>query len=511
VIGLENIALQLGPRLLFTDVNLQINVGERYAIVGANGAGKSTILRLIAGDEDPSSGVINIAKNKTIGWLQQDQHKYNDFSLIDTVLQGKPELWDAVNEKEELLTEPEFTEAIGVKLSKLEEIIQNHDGYSAESLACKLLKGLGFLEHQHTKKMSALSGGYKIRVLLAKLLFSKPDILLLDEPTNHLDIVTTSWLENYLLESRQGILLFVSHDRTFCNNVASRVLDIDYGEVREYKGNLDLFDKEKVQVIEQKKQIKANLETKIAHLQSFVDRFGAKASKAKQAKSRAKAIDKIELPDIENSSRRYPRVVFAPRKPSGRQVLNIKKISKAYGDKKILNSMNFMVHKGDKVAITGANGIGKSTLLKIVVGEQEQDSGGYDWGYGTEVSYFPQEAKELLKGNFDVLTWLEDNTKGFNETQLRSTLGRLLFDQDDVKKNINILSGGECSRLVVAKLMLEKSNVLVLDEPTNHLDMEAIVALADAIKAYEGTVIFVSHDRTFIDRCGAIVKAIDQK
>lgn len=508
MISLESIALQMGPRVLFTDVNLQVNVGERYAIVGANGAGKSTILRLIAGDEEPSEGVINIAKNRTVGWLQQDQHKYNEYSLIDTVMQGKPELWQAMGEKEELLTEPEFTEEIGLKLAKLEEIIQNHDGYAAESLAAKLLKGLGFKEEQFSQKMSVLSGGYKIRVLLAKLLFSQPDVLLLDEPTNHLDIVTTAWLESYLLDSHQGILMFVSHDRTFCNSLATRVLDIDYGEVREYKGNLDSFDKEKVAVIEQKKQTKANLEAQIAHLQSFVDRFRAKASKAKQAKSRAKAIDKIDLPDIENSSRRYPRFTFEQRKPSGRQVLNVKKVSKSYGEKQVLKNMNFMVHKGDKVAITGANGIGKSTLLKIVVDAEKADNGDYEWGYGTEVSYFPQDAKELLKGDFNLLTWLEENTRGYNETQLRSTLGRALFDEDDVKKNIGVLSGGESSRLVVAKIMLEKANVLILDEPTNHLDMEAIEALADSVKAFDGTVIFVSHDRSFIERCGAAVKEI---
>lgn len=503
MISLENVALQIGGRLLFTDVNLQAQPGNRYAIVGANGAGKSTLLKLIAGQEELSDGVINIAKNQTVGWLQQDQYKYNEHTLIDTVLQGKPELWAAFNEKEELLTEPEFTEEIGLRLAKLEEIIQNQNGYAAESLAAKLLKGLGFAEKIHEQKMNTLSGGYRIRVLLAKLLFSEPDILLLDEPTNHLDIVTTAWLESYLSDYHQGILLFVSHDRTFCNNLANRVLDLDYGEIREYKGNLDYFDKEKVQVIEQKKQQRANLEQKIDKLQSFVDKFKAKASKARQAKSKAKAIDRIELPDIENSSRRYPGVSFSQKKPSGRQVLNVKKISKAYGDKSVLKNMSLMVHKGDKVAITGANGIGKSTLLKIVVSEESADAGDFEWGYGTQVAYFPQEARDLLKGNFSILEWLEENTKGYTETQLRSTLGKMLFDEDDVKKNVSVLSGGECSRVVLAKIMLEKANVLVLDEPTNHLDMEAIQSLADSLRKFEGTVISVSHDRGFIRRCGA--------
>lgn len=497
MIYFKDLGIQYGGKILFEGADLLLNHGNRYAIVGANGSGKSTLLRLMAGEETPSVGEVEIPKGKSIGWVKQDHFQYEGNRIIDVVLMGKAALWAAMSEKEDLLNS-EWTDASGYRLSDLEETIAYHDGYTAESLAHKLLTGLGIPQSNHFKPVSLLSGGYKMRVLLAQALFNEPDILLLDEPTNHLDIMTIGWLEKYLIDDYQGLLAFVSHDIRFLNNTSTHILDVDYGEIREYPGNYGRFILKKKEVMEQKLNAQKYMEEKRAHLQSFVDKFGAKASKAKQAQSRVRMIEKLEMPDIQKSSRVSPRFAFEPKRPSGKQVLMIQNLSKSYGDKQVLNDMSFDIKRQQKVAIMGHNGIGKSTLLKIAMDLETASSGETEWGHETHVSYFAQDHHEQLNENISVYDWLCNNSHMASTGSVRNVLGQVLFTKDDVDKSILHLSGGEAARLLLAKIMLEKPNVLILDEPTNHLDVEGIYALTKALREFTGTVIIVSHDRHFV-------------
>ena len=510
MISLNELSLHYGSKLLFDDVNLLLTSGKRYAIVGANGTGKSSLLRLIMAQETPSLGDVLMPKGVTVGWVKQDHFRYEDQRVLDVVIQGKKALWQAMEEKEALLC-GEWTDAAANKLNYLEETIAHYDGYMAESLAHSLLEGVGIPQSYHEKPLRLLSGGFKIRVLLAQALFEEPDILLLDEPTNHLDIMTILWLEQYLINAYKGLLVFVSHDIKFLNSVSTHILDIDYGEIREYPGNYTNFLVKKKEIMEQKLKESKNIEDKIASMQRFVDRFKAKASKARQANSRMKMIDKIELPDIKQTSRVSPGFDFQCKRPSGKQVITVSGIGKAFGDKTVLQNVSIKINRQEKVAIIGHNGIGKSTLLKIMLGLLQPDAGEVEWGYETQTAYFAQDHHEALKEDMTVLDWLSHESPTESPAKIRHILGQVLFTKDDVEKNILNISGGEAARLLLGNIMLTKPNVLIMDEPTNHLDVESIEAFSQALQNFPGTLLLVSHDRHFVAKVATRVIALTEE
>ena len=510
MISLNQLSMAFGQKLLFLDVNLNLNEGSCYALVGANGCGKSTFFKLISGEEEATSGEIIIPKDASIGWLKQDQFRYENTAIRDIVLQGKPKLWDALHEREALMASETWDDAKGFRLGELEETVAHYNGYTAVSDAESILVGLGIAASYFEKPLKALSGGYKLRVLLAQTLFQSPSVLLLDEPTNHLDILSISWLEKFLKNNYQGLVIFISHDMEFIDNLADYILDVDYGEIRQYRPDYQRFLLEKQLVVEQKLVEKKGIEAKIADMQKFVDRFGAKASKAAQARSRMKMIEKIEIPDLKNSSRIAPTFQLSPKRTSGKQVLKATELSKAYKDKQLFKHLNFEVMRGEKIAIMGVNGIGKSTLIKILTGTVPYDDGTLAWGHEVHTSYFSQDHHELLNQHISVLDWLNGVTTGSSEQDVRKTLGQMLFVKDDVQKDILSLSGGESARLLLAKVILESPNLLILDEPTNHMDLETIEALANALASYTGTLIFVSHNRHFIDKIATRILYFEQ-
>ena len=505
------LAFLYGAKLLFADVNLNLNKNNRYGLVGGNGSGKSTFLKLLGREEEPSTGEINIVKRASIGWLKQDQFRYENVSIINTVIAGKSVLWDAMCEKEKLLEKEVCDDETGYRLGELESIIMDNDGYTAEYIAGDLLSGLGIKEDKHYEPLSTLSGGYKLRVLLAQSLFNNPDILLLDEPTNHLDIVSIYWLESYLKEQFKGLLIFISHDVLFVNNLATHIIDIDYGAITEYTGNYYSFVTEKKLFMEQKIKELEFTEKKIATMRVFVEKFRASATRSKQALSREKLIDKIEMPDVKKSSRIAPSFNFNQKRPSGKLALNVKNISESYGDNKILNNVTFNVTRGDKVIIIGPNGVGKSTLLKIILGKISADEGGYEWGHEAHRSYFAQDHHELLNESITANEWICSQCPSETTSRLRNVLGQVLFGQDDAHKNILQISGGEGARLLLAKIMVEESNCLILDEPTNHLDIEAKDALKESLIKFPGTLVMVTHDRDFAESIATRIIAITPK
>ena len=509
MIAFNQVGMAFGQKLLFCDVNLNLNPGNCYALVGANGCGKSTFFKLITGEEELSFGNVMIPKDISIGWLKQDQFRYEDTPIRDIVLQGKPKLWQALQEREAILTSDTWDDEKGYRLGELEETVSHYNGYTAVADAESILTGLGIAPTYHEKPLKALSGGYKLRVLLAQTLFQNPSILLLDEPTNHLDILSIRWLEKFLKSEYQGLVIFISHDMEFIDNLSDYILDLDYGELRQYRGNYQRFLDEKQLVLDQKLVEKNSAEAKIADMQKFIDRFGAKASKAAQARSRVKMIEKIEIPDVKNSSRIAPDFQFSPKRVSGKQVLKVSNLSKSYKTKQLFKHLDFEVQRGERVAIMGVNGIGKSTLVKILTGVVTHDEGDFTWGHEVHMSYFSQDHHELLNRHVSVFDWLNEGATGCNEQKVRKTLGQMLFVKDDVEKDILSLSGGEAARLLLAKVMLESPNVLILDEPTNHMDLETIEALANALRKYTGTLIFVSHNRYFTDRIATRVLYFD--
>ncbi len=500
MILLQQLSMSFGEKLLFYGVDLYLADQKHYAIVGANGTGKSTLFKLMNGEEEPISGSIAVPKDTTIGWLKQDQFRYENTLITDIVLQGKATLWKALEEKDKLLASEEWNDKIANKLNTLEETIAHWDGYSAYAFAEKLLTGLGIPSEYHHKPLNALSGGYKLRVLLAQTLFQEPDVLLLDEPTNHLDIISIAWLEKYLKNEFKGLVLFISHDVRFIDGLADQIWDIDYGEINAYSGNYEKFLNEKKTLEEQKLHAKKHVEQRIEEMQRFVDKFKSKASKAKQAQSRMKMIDKMEIPDIKNSSRIAPHFHFKPHRPSGKQALHVKELSKQFQEKSLFRRLDFKVARGEKIAIVGENGVGKSTLIKILLDQIEPDSGACEWGHEAQRSYFSQDHHDLLNESERVLDWLTHQVRNVSEQQARKVLGQLLFRKDDVEKDILALSGGEAARLLLGKIMLESANILLLDEPTNHLDIETKDALAEALRQFTGTVILVSHDRDFMNK-----------
>ncbi|HVV69525.1 MAG TPA: ABC-F family ATP-binding cassette domain-containing protein [Gammaproteobacteria bacterium] len=510
MLDIRDLSLNFGQRILFKDVDLMLLPNQRYGVVGPNGAGKSTFLRLLAGEETPNEGTVDKPKTMTVGILKQDHFLYEHDRVVDVVIKGNTELWAAQVEKEHLLHKPHLTEEDGYRLGTLEEIILHHEGYDAEAVAQRLLVGLGISEKYHFGPLNALSGGYKLRVLLAQVLFQKPDIMLLDEPTNHLDIVSIDWLEDFLIQEFKGLLVFVSHDREFLNNLSTHILDVDYKTITEYPGNYDYFLKAKEETLRLLQQELQHKEKQIAHLQSFVDRFRASANRSRQAQSRLKMIERIELPDIKDSEIMKPFFRLQPEKPSGKTVLKVEHIGKQFDERVLLKDIAFSLQRGDKCAVIGANGIGKSTLLKILLQEVKADHGHYEWSETVKVGYFAQDYRVQLPKEVTVWEWLENRVNAPSQ-EIRNVLGQVLFRGQDVEKKIAVLSGGESARLVLASLILQKNNVLVLDEPTNHLDMESIEALMEALHKFPGAVLFVSHNRYFIDHVATRVIALTEK
>ncbi|NPA24514.1 MAG: ABC-F family ATP-binding cassette domain-containing protein [Deltaproteobacteria bacterium] len=498
MISVNNLSKSYGGQVLFKEVSLQFDPGNRYGIVGANGAGKSTFVRILCGQESPDTGTVNLPAKIRVGTLNQDHFAFEDDLLIDVVMQGQPDLYRAFSEKDELLEEAEPDPE---RIIELEEIIAHHDGYQAESRIAEMLEGLGIATVYHKQPMRVLSGGYKLRVLLAQCLFSRPEVLLLDEPTNHLDIVSVRWLEDYLVDYK-GTVIVVSHDRDFINRVSTHIADIDYQTIKIYPGNYDYYLKARELDELQRRQESEKAEKKIDELQAFVTRFKGKATKARQAQSKIKQINRMEKEIVKPvySSRIHPRIRFECCRPSGKTVLEVDSLSKAYGSKQVLNEVSFTVERGERLAVIGPNGIGKSTLLKIIMNELEADAGKVTWGYETWPEYFSQDHRELIPVNTTPYEYLYSYGPGESIGTIRGILGNLLFTGDDVHKSTAALSGGEAARLIIAKLVLKKGNVLVLDEPTNHLDLESIEAFIDALSDFEGTIIFVSHNRYLVNR-----------
>jgi len=504
MISISGLGKSYGGRTLFEDVTLQLNRGSRYGVVGANGSGKSTFLRMLSGDDASYNGSISFLKGARLGVLRQDRFLDDGARILDLAMQGDAEVFDALSELDQLarqeLPDPQ-------RQSELGEFVTQRNGYALEAKASRILAGLGIPTSAQKGALSTLSGGYKLRVLLAQVLVGNPDVLLLDEPTNHLDILSIRWLEEFLMDYA-GCLLVVSHDHEFIDRVSSHVLDVDYQTIKAYTGNYTAFIEQRQAVREQKEREIANAEKILAEKRAFVERFRAKATKARQAQSRAKQIEKIEIEVLAPSSRRSPHFAFPLARPSGRDVLSVSELSKAYGEKVVLNAVSFQVRRGERLGIIGINGAGKSTLLRLLSGRQKQDSGAVEWGHEARLGYFPQDHTELMSDPTQTaLDFLWQTAPAEGVGFVRSQLGRVLFSGDDVKKSLSTLSGGEAARLLFARLAIEKPNVLLLDEPTNHLDFEAIDALASTLTGYEGTLLLVSHNRWFVSRlCTRIIE-----
>ncbi len=501
MVTLTDISKRYGGRVLFQDVHLQLHEGARYGIVGANGAGKSTLLRILAGEESSSTGTVQMPRRARIGVLEQNHFQFDSTRILDVVMMGRTEAWDAMQKKESMLDAADRGEDFDADLfAELEDTVLRLGGYELEARAAEILDGLNIPSDKHDQPLSVLSGGYKLRVLLGQVLAGEPEILLLDEPTNHLDIVSIAWLEKFLA-NYAGVAVIVSHDHHFLDNVCSHILDVDYERVLAYKGNYTAFEKAKVEERGRREQEIEKRKAEIADHKAFIDRFKAKATKARQANSRAKQMAKIELVELPQSSRRHPYFKFEQVRASGREVIEIKDLWKSYGEKIVLADVSFTVHRGERVAIVGPNGIGKSTLLKAMLDKLALDDGTIKWGYETHPGYFAQDHHEVLnKPTATLKSWLWDHSPGQSVGFVHGKLAEVLFDQDDIEKKIENLSGGEGARLVFATLGVKKPNVLVLDEPTNHLDLEGIASLAKGLQSFEGTVFFVSHDRWFVDK-----------
>ena len=495
MIGINRLGKSYGDRTLFEGVSLELNAASRYGLVGANGSGKTTFLKILAGDELATEGSVSWPKRAQVGVLRQDRFLRDDEIILDVAMRGDGMVWDALAEQRKLAEE-----GIGDphRVADLEDVIRAHDGYTLEARASAILEGLGIRTESHRRPLSTLSGGFQLRVLLAQVLLGGPDALLLDEPTNHLDILSIRWLEKFLA-AYKGCAVVISHDQRFLDNVASHILDVDYETITGYVGNYAAFAVEKQAIRERKEAEIANAERIIAEKRAFVERFGAKATKARQAQSRLKQIEKIEVAELADSSRRAPMLRFIPERPSGRDVLEVSAISKSYGDKEVLRDVSLSVRRGEKIAVIGPNGLGKSTLLKIVIGRLAPDAGSVTWGHEARPGYFAQDHRELLDdAEMTALDFLWAACPKESPSFVRGQLGRALFSGPNVDKRIGALSGGEAARLIFSRIIVEKPNMLVLDEPTNHLDLESIHALVDGLKAFAGTVLFVSHDRWFV-------------
>ncbi len=498
MLSTANITMQFGARPLFENISVKFGDGNRYGLIGANGCGKSTLMKILGGDLAPTSGTVSIEPNKRLGKLRQDQFAFEDHMVLDTVIMGHAELWRVKYERDRIYSLAEMSEEDGMKVAELEVEFAELDGYTAEARAGELLLGLGIPLEQHNGPMSAVAPGWKLRVLLSQALFANPDIMLLDEPTNNLDINTIRWLED-ILNARNSTMIIISHDRHFLNSVCTHMADLDYGELRIYPGNYDEYMTAATQVRERLVADNAKKKAQIAELQTFVSRFSANASKAKQATSRARQIEKIKLEDIKPSSRVNPFIRFDQEKKLFRLALEVKDLSKGYGETPLFHGLDLMIEAGERIAVIGPNGIGKTTLLRSLVGNLAPDSGTVKWPENTRIGYFAQDHAADFATDMTLFDWMSQwGQPGDDEQMIRGTLGRLLFSRDEINKSVKVISGGEQGRMLFGKLMLQRPNIMVMDEPTNHLDMESIESLNLALENYPGTLIFVSHDREFV-------------
>ena len=497
MISANNVTLRIGKKALFEDVNIKFTEGNCYGLIGANGAGKSTFLKILSGQLEPTSGDIVITPGQRLSFLQQDHFKYDAFPVRDTVIMGNQRLYDIMKEKEAIYAKEDFTEEDGIRASDLEAEFADLNGWEAEADADTLLNGLGISDELHDKLMSELTGSQKVKVLLAQALFGNPDILLLDEPTNHLDLDAIAWLEEFLINFENTVIV-VSHDRYFLNKVCTHTADIDYAKIQLYAGNYDFWFESSQLLIKQMKEANKKKEEKIKELQEFIQRFSANASKSKQATSRKKALEKIQLEEIKPSSRKYPYIDFRPEREIGNEVLTVENLTKTIDGVKVLDNISFIVNHDDKIAFVGGNELAKTTLFKILAGELEPDSGNYKWGITTKQAYFPKDNTKEFDNELTISDWLTQYSPVKDVTYVRGFLGRMLFAGDDGIKKVKVLSGGEKVRCLLSKMMIAGANVLFLDEPTNHLDMESITALNNGLIKFSGVALFSSHDHQFV-------------
>ncbi|MCM3121963.1 ATP-binding cassette domain-containing protein [Mesobacillus sp. AQ2] len=499
MITVQNVGLRYGDRKLFEDVNIKFTPGNCYGLIGANGAGKSTFLKILSGEIEAQTGNVSMTPGERMAVLKQNHFEYEDVEVLKVVIMGHARLYEVMQEKDAIYMKEDFSDEDGMKAAELEGEFAELNGWEAESEAAILLKGLGIGEDLHTKKMADISGGEKVKVLLAQALFGKPDVLLLDEPTNHLDIAAIQWLEEFLINFENTVIV-VSHDRHFLNKVCTHIADLDFGKIQLYVGNYDFWYESSQLAMKMQQDTNKKKEEKIKELQAFIARFSANASKSKQATSRKKLLDKISLDDIRPSSRKYPYVGFTPDREIGNDLLRVDGITKTVDGIKVLDNISFIMNKDDKIALVGKNEIAITTLFKILTGEMEPDSGTFKWGVTTSQAYFPKDNSEYFDGcDLTLVDWLRQfSPKDDSESFLRGFLGRMLFSGEEVLKKASVLSGGEKVRCMLSKMMLSGANVLLLDEPTNHLDLESITALNNGMINFKGSMIFSSHDHQFV-------------
>ena len=497
MISANNVTLRIGKKALFEDVNIKFTEGNCYGLIGANGAGKSTFLKILSGQLDSTSGDVVITPGQRLSFLQQDHFKYDEYSVLDTVIMGNKRLYDIMKEKDAIYAKEDFSDEDGIRASELEGEFAEMDGWNAESDAAMLLNGLGIPTEEHYTTMRDLPGATKVKVLLAQALFGNPDILLLDEPTNHLDLDAIAWLEEFLINFNNTVIV-VSHDRYFLNKVCTHIADIDYGKIQLYAGNYDFWYESSQLLVKQMKEANKKKEEKIKELQEFISRFSANASKSKQATSRKRALEKIQLDDMRPSSRKYPYIDFRPNREIGNEVLMVENLSKTIDGVKVLDNISFTLGHDDKVAFVGANEQAITTLFRILVGEMEPDEGNYKWGVTTSQAYFPKDNTAEFDNDLTITDWLTQYSEIKDATYVRGFLGRMLFPGEDGIKRVRVLSGGEKVRCLLSKMMISGANILILDEPTNHLDMESITALNNGLIKFPGVILFTSHDHQFV-------------
>ena len=497
MISANNITLRVGKKALFEDVNIKFTEGNCYGLIGANGAGKSTFLKILSGQLEPTKGDIVITPGQRLSFLQQDHFKYDAYTVLDTVIMGNLRLYEIMKEKEAIYAKEDFTDEDGIRASELEGEFAEMNGWEAESDAATLLNGLGIDTEFHYAQMADLTGSMKVKVLLAQALFGNPDILLLDEPTNHLDLPAIEWLEEFLINFDNTVIV-VSHDRYFLNKVCTQTADIDYGKIQLYAGNYDFWYESSQLLIKQMKEANKKKEEKIKELQEFISRFSANASKSKQATARKRALEKIQLDDMRPSSRKYPYIHFRPNREIGNEVLMVENLSKTIDGVKVLDNISFTLGREDKVAFVGANEQAITTFFKIITGEMEPDEGNYKWGITTTQAYFPKDNTQEFDNDLTITDWLTQYSEIKDATYVRGFLGRMLFPGEDGVKRVRVLSGGEKVRCLLSKMMISGANILILDEPTNHLDMESITALNNGLIKFPGVILFTSHDHQFV-------------
>ena len=497
MIQANNVTLRFGKKALFEEVNIKFTEGNCYGIIGANGAGKSTFLKILSGQIEPTSGDVTMSPGNRLSFLEQDHFKYDEFTVLDTVIMGNQRLYDIMKEKDAIYMKEDFSDEDGIRAAELESEFADMDGWNAESDAATLLNGLGVDTEYHYSLMGDLPGALKVKILLARALFGSPDVLLLDEPTNHLDLDAIAWLEEFLINFENTVIV-VSHDRYFLNKVCTHTADIDYGKIQLYAGNYDFWYQSSQLIIQQRKEANKKKEEQIKELQEFIQRFSANASKSKQATSRKRALEKIELDDIRPSSRKYPYIDFRPAREIGNEVLSVENLTKTIDGQLILDHLSFNVGREDKIALVGSNERAKTVLFQILAGEMEPDEGSYKWGVTTSQSYFPKDNTEIFSTDLLIVDWLTQFSEIKDATYVRGFLGRMLFAGEDGAKKMKVLSGGEKVRVLLSRMMIENSNVLMLDEPTDHLDMESITALNTGLQKFSGVIIFSSRDHEIV-------------